>query len=108
MISVSAAAAQLGVSAKHIYRLCDDGELTYVRLGKRKIGIPEESLAEFIRVRTCRSEKTREAAGTLNYVSGGKEFIASAQKTRQRHRRSNLKAKSAKIYTLPEPEPQTA
>jgi excisionase family DNA binding protein len=108
MITVSAAAERLGVSPKHIYRLCDEGELTYVRLGKRKIGIPEESLAEFIKARTCRSEKTREAAGTLNYVSGGKEFIASAQRTRQRHRRSSSKPKSAKIYTLPEPEPQTA
>jgi len=108
MLTVKAAAGQLGVSSKHIYRLCDEGELTYVRLGKRKIGIPEESLSAFVKARTCQSEKTNVDAGTLKYASGGSAFIASALKTRQRHRRSNSKPKSAKIYSLKEPEPQTA
>ena len=102
MLTVKAAAGQLGVSSKHIYRLCDEGELTYVRLGKRKIGIPEESLSAFVKARTCQSEKTNVDAGTLKYATGGKEFIESAQRTRQRHRLSSSKPKSARIYSLPD------
>jgi excisionase family DNA binding protein len=107
MLTVAKVALDLGVSPKHVYRLVADGEITYTRLGKRKIGIPEESLEAFKKARTCRSEKTIVDVGTSSYVSGGREFIASALKTRQRHRRSSSKPKSAKIYSLKEPEPQT-
>lgn len=106
-LTVKAVAGELGVSERHIYRLIDTGELTHTLVGARAVRVSSEALAAFIRGRTCQSEKVNVDAGKLKFATGGKEFIESALKTRQRHRRSNSKPKSAKIYSLPSPDPQT-
>ena len=103
LLNIKDVAAQLGVSARHVYRLIDSGELTHTLVGKRAVRVSSEALAAFLKSRTCQSEKIREDGGTLRFATGGKEFIESALKTRQRHRRSSSKPKSARIYSLPGP-----
>lgn len=48
MISRQQAAETLGVSAQTIDRLIDAGRLRALRLGKRRIGIPQASLATYV------------------------------------------------------------
>ena len=107
LLTVAQIAVRLGVSERHIYRLIDAGELAAVLVGKRALRVSSEALEIFLSTRTCLSAKTLEAAGTLKFATGGKEFIASALATRQRHRRRPLKAKSARIYSLPARAPRT-
>ena len=113
MLTVSTIAKALGVSDKHVYRLIESGQLQAINVsavaGRQRLRVSSESLQAFKSARiTCPSEKINVDAGKSSFASGGKEFIASALKTRQRHRHSSSKAKSAKIYSLVEAVPKTA
>lgn len=55
LLTVPEAAAKLGVSRQHAYRLIAEGVLPAVRLSERRVRVPSEALDAWLQVQTKRA-----------------------------------------------------
>lgn len=100
MLTLPAIAKQLGVSMSTVRRLCDRGELAYVRVAPRCIRVHEAELERFVRQskgKPCPSAPTKQVDTPSNFDSAAAAYIADVQRARQKPKQKRSKQKSGTI-----------